>query len=250
MASYFSPRKRTLSGFLLCLLLAGSLVGLWAQTSGTLLYFPRFLYVFDLNSGIAIFNPTARDALVELTLVDSNGFLDQSVPNPVFVLVPAKGQIARMATDLFGSFTFFDGTLRVRSDTTGLVVHYCTFDAALTFIDGTPPPESSTSLIFPVVPGSTEGISLIDLLNPNSRPTGVDLKLWSFNGDLLGKTTVQVPAGGFFSFIAGEGGNLTPSNILKGKRDVSGHVFPEGTSFLNASHITATSKAPNVFGQA
>src|SRR5206468_5988565 len=38
--------------------------------------------------------------------------------------------------------------------------------------------------------------------------------------------------------------------ILKGKRDVSGHVFPEGTSFLNASHITATSRAQNVFGQA
>jgi len=56
----------------------------------------------------------------------------------------------------------------------------------------------------------------------------VELKLWNFEGRLLGTATIHVPGGGFYQ-------NLT-------------HLaFPAGTDFSGASHITAASKPRNVF---
>jgi len=213
----------------LCLALC--VAGLWAQSPASLFVFPRFLAFEGVSTGVAIFNPSTKEATVQLYLVGTDGKLVSGIINPATVRVPPLGQIARTADQLFGSFTVLDGWLTISSSTPGLLAYYQTFDSYGTYIDGAESVQADMTLIFPVIPGSTEGASEIDLLNPNVRPTAVELKLWSFGGDLLGKATVQVLAGSLYT-------NLT-SNI-----------FPDGTSFSNASHITATSKPLNIFSQA
>ena len=97
------------------------------------------------------------------------------------------------------------------------------------FIDGAEPPLESTSLIFPVVPASHDGIAEIALLNAGERDTSVTLNLWSFAGELLGATKIVLPAGFFY-------------------RDLAHYAFP-GANFSSASHIKAVSKAVNLFSQ-
>jgi len=53
-------------------------------------------------------------------------------------------------------------------------------------------------VIFPLIPGETEGAAEIDLLNPNVRSTAVELKLWSVGGQQLARQSIQLPAGSFY----------------------------------------------------
>jgi hypothetical protein len=208
--------------------------GLPAQTAseGSSFLFPRFIAADPVNSGIAIFNPGNREATVTLTLVDTQGLVIQGLVsrNPVTITVPALGQTAKTASDLFGT-GLVNGTLAVRSPSPGLIAYYQTFNADGTYSDGTDQPVSDTTLVFPVVPGSSEGYAELDLVNPNPRATAVELNLWGYGGELLGRGSVQVPSYGVYRSLASES-------------------FPPGTSFTGVSHVTAVSKPLNIFAQA
>ncbi|MBM3790137.1 MAG: hypothetical protein FJW35_07265, partial [Acidobacteria bacterium] len=207
---------------------------LWAQGAGpseSYFIFPRFLSYQYQSTGIAVFNPGVRDATVRLTLRRWDGALVTTVPNPVEITVPARGQTARTAGELFGDTAYFDASLELWSPTPGLVAYYQAFDSQGTFIDGADAPASSMDLVFPVIPGPSEGAAEIDLMNPNPRSTAVELKAYSFGGAVLGKATVQVPAGGAY-------------------RSYPEDIFPAGTNLSGVSHIRATSKPANMLTQA
>jgi hypothetical protein len=196
-------------------------------SSGSRFYFPRFYVTSRVSTGIAIFNPSGAEATVTLTLRDFEG---QSILKPATVKVPAIGQVSKTSSELFG-VADIDASLEVSSATPGLVVYYQAFDFDSTFSDGAPAPDASQELIFPVLPARGEGDSEIDLLNTNNRTAAVDLRLWALDGTLLSKTTVTVDPGGIFAGIPAR-------------------VFPNSTDFSRASHVTASSRALNLFSQA
>lgn len=220
----------TLKSLTICLLLFLSFSTLLAQASesaASSFYFPRFVSSEYETSGIAIVNPSAYPASVLLTVSNYTG--TQSVS--ATITVPAYGQTARLASQIFEGLPMFFGSLSVTSDTAGLIASYQAFDPQGTFMDGSDSPEASEELIIPVVPSLSEGISEIDFFNANERPTAVELQLWSFGGTLLGKSKIQIPANGMYC-------------------DLANSIFPSGTDFSGASHITTTSKAINVLSQA
>ncbi|MBP1595249.1 MAG: cell surface receptor domain protein [Acidobacteria bacterium] len=204
---------------------------LQAQTAAASHFiFPRFTLFAEESTGIAVFNPNRYAAQVTFTLREANGSLVDVVSNPATVTVPARGQTAKTAGELFGSVDLWT-SLEITSSSPGLLAYYQTFDPGMTYLDGSEAPLISGDLIIPVIPGPNEGLSEIDFVNPNSRETSVELKLWNFEGRLLGTATIHVPGGGFYQ-------NLT-------------HLaFPAGTDFSGASHITAASKPRNVFSVA
>lgn len=212
----------------LCLFMAVFPSDLAAQGSspGSSFVFPRFVFCNTLNSGVAIVNPNAWDATVSLTLTMSDG----SASTVSTITAPGHGQVAKAASELFGDVCV-DAWLQATSSATGLIAYYQTFNTQLTFMDGTDGSTTSMDLIFPVVPRSAEGEAEVDFLNQNSRPTAVDLSLWSLSGALLGKTRVQIPAQGVYW------------NLVE-------NVFPPGTDLSNASHLTASAKPVNLFSQA
>ncbi len=225
-----ATRSRMAVVILCALLTAAGLSAQIVAPAGSQFLFPRFIADGEANSGIAIFNPGIKEAAVTLTLVDTRGGVVSGFANPVTVVVPALGQVARTATDLFGARQI-DASLRVSSAAPGLVAYYQTFNSDGTYSDGADAPASGTMLVFPVVPGPAEGFSEIDFVNPNPRGTAVDLSLWGYGGDLLGRASVQVPAYGAFRGIAND-------------------IFPPGTDFSAASHVTAAPKPLNIFAQA
>lgn len=199
--------------------------------AGSWLIFPRFSAYQYQSSGIAIFNPGDTEARVELAVKQWNGGLVSTAANPKAVIIPPRGQIAKTAGELFGAQVFFDASLEIKSETPGLVTYYQAFDSSLTFMDGAEAAKASTSLVFPVIPGSGEGASEISFRNPNPKSTAVELKLWSFTGRLLGRTVIQVPANGIY-------------------RNYPELMFPDQAALADASHMTAVSKPVNLFSQA
>ena len=225
-----SVQSRCLALVLSLCLLCGS-TALQAQTAAASQFiFPSFTSFAEESTGIAVFNPNRNAAQVLLTLRGADGSLVAAGNNPATVTVPARGQIAKTAGELFGSVSLY-ASLEITSSSPGLLAYYQTFDSGMTYLDGSEAPLISGNLIFPVIPGPDEGISEIDFVNPNSRETSMELKLWNFEGRLLGTATIHVPGGGLYQ-------NLTHQ------------AFPAGTDFSGASHITAASKPRNVFSVA
>jgi hypothetical protein len=207
----------------LCLLLVGSASASAQGTNGSYFLFPRFVSCNETNSGFAIVNPNGWEASVTLFLVlaDNSDFAQATIK------VPPRGQVAKTAAQVFGS-ACADAYLVVSSETSGLIATYQTFSSNMSYMDGTDAPTSGMELLFPIVPGSYEGLTEIDLMNDNERPTSVELSLWSLSGTLLGKARVQVPA-------------------LSAYRNLVTDIFPAGTLFSSASHITTSSQPINLF---
>ncbi len=231
-----NEKSRTVSRLVWSLVLSLSLAvwsaGLLAQSApASQFLFPHFVSYPEESTGIAIFNPASNAATVTLTLRWPDGSLVTEVMNPTTLTVPGRGQVARMAGELFGSPVNLDASLEITSTTPGLVAYYQAFDPASTVLDGSDAPQAAISLVFPVIPGPTEGIAEIDFVNPNIRDTAVELKAWHLDGHLMGTATIQVPGQGIYR-------NLAPG------------IFPAGTDLRGLSHITATSKPRNVLSAA
>ncbi len=219
-----------MKALVLLLLLALPGQALRAQSgsgSGSALIFPRFVSNQNLTSGLAVFNPSGGGATATLTLRNTNGdFLTNAT-----IQVPAYGQAAMSASELFPGLSTVDGSVLLTSTTNGLVGYYLTYNGQVTVIDGSSPSSLSNQLLFPIIAKTSEGTSEISIHNPNGSPTGVALSLWSSSGVLLSTTTLQIPAGGLY--------HNPPQSI-----------FPSGTDFSQASHITAVSQPINIFSQA
>ncbi len=232
MASNGHHKQHRLRILALCLiglsLFSGGLLGQSSDKPASYFVFPRFVAFDDVSTGIALFNPSAREASVSIVFTSADG---AQAGDAVTIKVPGRGQVAKTSAELFAAANGLDGWITVSSSTAGIIANYQTFDAAATFMDGAEGVNDDLSLVFPVVPGPEEGIAEIDLLNSNPRPTTVDLSLWNYDGALLGKASLQLPAGAVY-------------------RNLASDVFPAGTSFSKASHVTASSRALNVFSQA
>jgi hypothetical protein len=215
---------------LLLVLLAAPCQRIFARTGdspGSVLLFPRIISSQDLSSGIAIFNPSGREASVTFILKNAKGeFLTNGM-----LTIPAYGQLAKNVSELFPKLAILDGSILATSDTSGLIAYYMSYNNALSIIDGSTPSGLSTELLFPIIPKTGEGTSEISIHNPNERPTAAELSLRNFDGNLLGKVVVRIPAKGIF------GGD--PAKI-----------FSSTTDFSRASHITVFSKPINILSQA
>ena len=215
---------------LLLVLLAIPCHGLLAQSGtdpGSVLFFPRFVANQNLSSGMAVFNPSGTEAMATFTLRNVDGiFLTNAT-----VRVPPRGQVAKTSGELFPSLAGVEGSVLVTSPTSGLVPYYLAYNGQLSMIDGGGGAGLSNELLFPVIPKAGEGTGEISIHNPNERSTAVELSLLSSAGNLLGKATVRIPAGGLY--------HNNPES-----------VFPVGTNFSAASHITAISQPVNIFSQA
>jgi hypothetical protein len=210
----------------LCLMTAFGHLQLLAQTAASVFsFFPRLIIGQNAGSGIIIFNPTADQVSAILTAKKADGsFLSNST-----VSIPPFGQISKTAGELFPGVSLSQGALAIASATNGLVASYSTYGKS--FADGIEGAASDTELIFPIIARPSEGTSEIDLHNPNVRPTVAELKLWGLAGNLLRSSAVYIPAGGVYQ--------ARPEGI-----------FGMGTDFSQASHVTVTSRAINIFSQA
>jgi hypothetical protein len=210
----------------MCLVSAFSHLQVHAQTNAPLFStLPRLIFGQDVGTGVVIFNPTANQVSAILTAKNADGsFLSNGTVN----ILPF-GQIVTTAGALFPGTTLAQGSLSIASAANGLVAIYSTYSNS--FGEGIEGATSATELMFPIIAGPSEGTSEIDLHNPSARPTGAELKVWSFAGALLGSSTIQIPAGGVYQ--AGPAG-----------------IFGSGTDLSQASHITVTSKPINIFSQA
>ena len=223
-------RYFSMKALALLLLLAVPWQALRAQSgnnAGSALIFPRFISNQSLSSGLTVFNPSGSAATATLVLRDANGnFLTNAT-----IQIPACGQAAKTATELFPGLSNIDGSVFLASPTSGLIGYYQTYNGQVTVIDGSSPASVSNQLLFPIIAKTSEGTSEISIYNPNERPTGVELSLWNSGGILVSRTTVQIPAEGLY-------------------HNPPGSIFPSGTDFSQVSHITAVSKPINIFSQA
>jgi len=215
-----------------CLFLPAWSVALQAQSSSASYFlFPHFVSFQDEATGIIIFNPNSRAATVTFTYRNRDGQMLAATYDPTTSTIPARGLLSTTADQLFGTLSDLDGSLEITSSVSGLVAHALTYDPSMTFLEGMEDAEASMSMVFPVTPSPAEGISQIDLTNPNPRETSVELKLWSMDGKVLSIATVRVPGGGVY-------------------RNLVQNIFPAGVNFNYASHITAVSKQRNVLSVA
>jgi hypothetical protein len=216
----------------LCLLIPFRPAPLEAHSdSATHLLFPRIVSDGYEGTRIFIFNPSAATASVTLSYRDYDGLSPSGLLNPITLAVAPHQLLMKTAADLFGSDLVLDGSMEVSSAVPGLIVQCQVFSAESIFQDGMDSAEASLNLVFPIVPGTAEGIIEIDLFNPNARETAVELKLWSLDGKTLAVASVRVPGGGIY-------------------RNTAHNIFASGTAFGSASHITATAKPRNVLSVA
>lgn len=220
----------SLKASLICALLAIIAAAPWAlsaSSTASSFIFPRFILTQDWSTGIAMVNPSSEEAVALVTLTNATG----GVIVTSTLKIPPLGQVAKTAAEIFPHSQTLDGSLLISSSTPGLIAYYQGYDNRGTYMDGGSASPAGTELVFPVIPEPSEGAVALDLSNPNSAPALIELKLWGLAGNLLGKTSVRIPAGGFYS------------NLIE-------DLFPAETNFAGASHITTLSKPINLFSQA
>jgi hypothetical protein len=209
-------------------LIAGLLtVSLWSQSgeSGSSFSFPSIIASQQADGGIGIFNPSTYPAPVSLALTSATG---EPVGAPLTLSVPALGQVALTASQLFGTAATPTTSIAVTSSTPGLVSYYQTFDANGVYMDGVNAARPALSLVFPLIPGSSADRTYLTLLNSTNRNTLVQLRLFSTSGTLLAQGVVQVVRFGTI-------------------RQSLSALFPTVSDFSNASHLTATGKSASLF---
>ena len=105
--------------------------------------------------GLALSNPTVSEATVTLKAWDYRGKLitGDGVTNPATVTVPAQGQRALRAVEIFGAgITGQTGWVELEASTAALRGFFLLFDSALSFIDGVDlTSEPAAQIVFPKV---------------------------------------------------------------------------------------------------
>ncbi len=152
------------------------------EQPGTL-NFSRALAASELASaGIAIVNPGSTDAAVQYTLYDNAGGVVDSATETV----PARGQLARLASELFPGVQQ-GGWIQAKSATPGLIGFWLGGDFAST-MDGAEASPEASELVFPLVTGFTE----INIVNLGDITDGVLIRAYGSAGTLLGVTVRSV----------------------------------------------------------
>src|SRR5262249_22108713 len=121
------------------------------------------------NLGVAFSNPTLSEVSVRLTAFgyDSQLIAGTGITNPVTLKLPAAGQRALLASDIFGSgIAGKSGWIEVKSTSSAVKGFFLVFDAGLTYIDGaelqdTPAPR----IVFPKVSALPLSPTIISFVN-------------------------------------------------------------------------------------
>ena len=158
--------------------------------------------------GIALMNPSLNAITVTLTArgYDGNVIGGSNIQNPAQLIIPAGGQTARQATEIFGSG--IDGQPGwVQVDSTDPVNgFFLLYDDALQTCDGAALVGTSSSrLIFPHVDDST----ILHVVNTGNQTSGfTTVNVYDNKGNLSGSTTIAIaPHAGWSGRIA----DLVPS---------------------------------------
>jgi hypothetical protein len=215
------------------------------------LSFPRALSPADLSlTGFAIVNPGPTDAAVAFTMRDETG----SVIATADEVIPARGQFARLGSELFPSATR-TGWVQAASETVGLQGLWLGGDW-VNFTDGAeaaPEMPASASLIFPLVTPRTE----VHVANLSTGTSSLTFSIFRTTGVLLASNAIRsVPAQGVFRstlaelFPTANLANAATVRVVGSQRLAALSVtsdYPDGPSWtiLNAINASSTSTQAN-----
>jgi subtilisin family serine protease len=219
------------------------------------LNFPRALSPADLPlTGFAIVNPGPTAAAVAFTMRDETG----SVIATADEVIPARGQLARLGSELFPS-AFRTGWVQAASETVGLQGLWLGGDW-VNFTDGAeaaPENPANASLILPLVTPLTE----VHVANLSTATSSLTFSIFRTTGALLASSvTRNVPAQGVFRstlaelFPTANLANAATVRVVGSQRLAALSVtsdYPEGPSWtilnaVNASSPTTQANFPHV----
>ena len=171
-------------------------------TGATELYFPFVIEAQNTYTGVALTNPHDYPVRTVLTAFDANGnaIAGDGIQNPVVIVVPANGQYAELASEIFG--TGFNSTspgmIQISSNTASLEGFYTLGDLAGPKLDGgSGNIDGSGYLYIPVIayPGPGPYNSL-EIYNPGQSAANLALDILDAAGqELTGTKNIAVPAG-------------------------------------------------------
>ncbi len=167
--------------------------------------FPRLSLEEDTFNGIALFNPTAAEARVTFTAYGLSG----EVLGVTQLVIPAGGQVAQLASELFPLLRQGDdGWIQASSSTRGLTGFFLFLDRGLREFDGAELPVRSRSLVFNDVRAGSGFSTELNVVNPGTEPRSLTLTLSapqlkrSSSAELAPKAALRVDVAEFFEIDA------------------------------------------------
>ena len=166
-------------------------------------YVPALQARDGADLGLVLVNPTLAEAKVTLTARDYTGAIIQNnaIINPITLTLPASGQIAVRAPELFGSgISGQAGWVEVSASTPEVKGVFSAFNSGLSLIDLGEFARPASRLIFPKVSGSSA--TKLSLVNTSPQDMQATLSLYTNDGQLFSAKSLAVPAfSGFTSSI-------------------------------------------------
>ncbi len=146
-------------------------------------------------TGIALTNPINLRVKATLTAYDDHGNMlsGSNITNPVTIILPRKGQYARLASEVFGEgFNAYSaGTIRVTGSTPELPGFYLIGDVSGPHLDGgTANIEAAKFWYIPLIFRQGESpFNLLELFNPGDSEATVTLRLRDSQGSQAAAVT-------------------------------------------------------------
>src|SRR6059036_2659673 len=174
-----------------------------AQTTES--YVPALQATDGADLGLALVNPTLSEAGVTVTARNYDGSIIQAdgVTNPVSLTLPASGQLALRAAELFGSgISGQAGWVEISASTPAVKGFFLSFDSGLSFIDGAEFARPARRLVFPKVSAAGGSPTELSLVNTVSQDMQGTISLYRNDGQLFVTRRILIPAlSGFTSSI-------------------------------------------------
>ncbi len=217
----FSAVLRT--WFLLLLALSLGFPGL--IQAQTVLNYPRVISSSQLFTGIAVSNPTPQEVSVTFTAIQPDGtnLAGQGIQNPVTVVIPAGGQYARLAAEIFNAPSF-NGWVQATSQQSGVVGFFLNGTPSVNDLDGAEASQGSAELTLPVAAEDDTIRTEVTLVNTNSEPSAVTVTLYASDGTVISTKNLTM------------GGHGLVRQTLS--------VLFSGSSLQNASHVQIKADRP------
>lgn len=193
----------------LVLFLALALSATHAQDQASQRFFLPLLQADQgADLGIALSNPTLENATVDLLArgFDGKRIEGSDITNPATITLPAQGQRALRAAEIFGpGIAGRSGWVEITPSTAAIKGFFIVFDGGLTYIDGSALVDvPSNRLVFPKVASATS----ISFFNTSSQElTFASMSLFDNNGRLAGNKLLRLAA---YSGFSGSLSDLMP----------------------------------------
>ncbi len=183
----------------------------------SVLNFPRLVSNPDTLTGVAIVNPTATDAQVNIFAYGADGTLlaGPGVTNPATITVPANQQFSKLTSQLFGDAlpdtpaAWFQAT----STTDGLTGFFLFLNSSITLMDGADVPTAAQQIIFNNIRIDSGFTTELDIINPGSSDAHITLRL-AGTPFLPGPQFLTIPSHGAVRLDAAS--YFAVSNVLPG----------------------------------